>query len=204
MSEEQQHGFFFEDWVKKTFFHIHYTSEWDIPRKLNPHPENGPISIKTAKWGGGIGFGDAVRQYEINETFTLIVGFWQQSGKYKKIVKVVEAVVAQDMWRKLWEPLQIHDLQRLDRIIKNRDLDPVQVRKSSQRLLAQSPFTDSIITLNPKIDSKQQRRLQCSLSRGHFFQYIAPTVSPDPEKHPKLWGRPVSLRLPGGPRFSAG
>lgn len=43
MPEEQHHGFAFEDWVKKTFFDIHYTSEWDIPRELNPKPENGFI-----------------------------------------------------------------------------------------------------------------------------------------------------------------
>lgn len=203
MAEEQQHGFAFEDWVKRTFFDIHYTSEWDIPKELNPTPENGPISIKTAKWGGGVGFGDASRQFQINHTFTLIVGFWEQKGGHKEIVKIVETIVRQEAWRSLWQPITLDNIESLDRTIKDRTTTPEQARKMAQNILGQDPFSTASFTLNPKIDSKKQRRLQCSLSRRMFFEYLAPALSPQKDPIPTLWGRQVNLKLRGGPRFGA-
>lgn len=87
MVEEQQHGFAFQHWVTELAKQLrisgdpressagNYTSKWDLPSALNPNPDGGPVSIKTAKWNSGIGFGDARRQFQIDETFTLIVGF---------------------------------------------------------------------------------------------------------------------------------
>lgn len=200
MPEEQQHGLAFEDWVKKTFFKLYYTSEWDVPRELNPHPENGPISIKTAKWGSGVAFGDARRQFDIQEPFTLIVGFWEQRGTSKRIVKVVETVVPKNRWRSIWTPITRADLDRIDALIKRRDFSPQRARQEADAALKAVPFSQAVITLNRKIDSKKQRRLQCSLSRSAFFEYLAIGVSREPDAQPALWGQPVGLRLPGGPR----
>lgn len=82
MAEEQQHGFAFQKWCVEVIKHLHpnknpppisYTEKWDLPASLNPEPDGGPISIKTAKWNSGIAFGDACRQFQIDHKFTLIV-----------------------------------------------------------------------------------------------------------------------------------
>ena len=78
MVEEQQHGFAFQKWVVEHAKHLYeiktgespeaeigYTDEWDLPASLNPNSSDGPVSIKTAKWNSGIGFGDARRQFQI-------------------------------------------------------------------------------------------------------------------------------------------
>ncbi len=192
-NERQQHGFKFEDWLKKEFFDIHYGSKWDIPRELNPNKNGGPISIKTAKWKGSIYFGDAIRQFEINETFTLIVGFWEAIRGHKKVVKIAETVVSIEKWRKLWYPLTSGDLKELDDIIKDRNVGHVLSRERAQANIKELKNYGKwpIFTLNPKIDSKTQRRLQCSLSFGSFFKELM-HVEPDAVQKDKvfhLWGK---------------
>lgn len=172
-NERQAHGFKFEDWLKKTFFDIYYTSEWDIPEQLNPNPKGGPISIKTAKWRGSVYFGDALRQFQIQQQFTLIVGFWKSEANKKKIVKIVEAVISPDKWKEIWKPLTAETIRELDSLIKDRSISPEAARKRIQEKLSElRNKKPTIITLNPKIDSKTQRRLQCSLSFTNFFKYL--------------------------------
>lgn len=190
-NERQIHGFKFEDWLKKTFFDIYYTSEWDIPEKLNPNPAGGPISIKTAKWRCSVYFGDALRQFQINQQFTLIVGFWKSEANKKKIVKILEAVVSLKKWKEIWKPLTIETLMELDNLIKDRSVSPEAARKHIQERLSNLRNSKpTIITLNPKIDSKTQRRLQCSLSFPNFFKYLA-GIAPDAVEEDTvflLWG----------------
>lgn len=192
-NERQLHGFKFEDWLKKEFFDIHYGSKWDIPKELNPDKDGGPISIKTAKWKGSIYFGDALRQFEINEAFTLIVGFWESVRNRKKVVKIAETIVSMEKWRKLWNPLTVEDLKELDNIIKDRRVGHIQSRERSQAKIRELKDSGkwSMFTLNPKIDSKTQRRLQCSLSFSSFFKELihadADSVQKDEIFH--LWGK---------------
>ncbi|MDE3066369.1 MAG: hypothetical protein KGJ60_02345 [Verrucomicrobiota bacterium] len=88
MVEEQQHGFAFQKWTIELAKYLYevkngkppaaetgYTDEWDLPASLNPNPADGPVSVKTAKWNSSIGFGDARRQFQIAQPFTLVVGF---------------------------------------------------------------------------------------------------------------------------------
>lgn len=192
-NERQRHGFGFEDWLKRTFLDIHYTSEWDIPQELNPNRSGGPISIKTAKWKGSIYFGDALRRFRINTDFTLIVGFWEAVGTKKRIVKIVEQFVPLHEWQRLWRPFSEDDLIRLDSLIKNRSISPNQARRQTKDefLLLRNTNHWGIITLNPKIDSKTQRRLQCSLSFSNFFKELL-QIDPDSVSKDRkifLWGR---------------
>ena len=114
MVEEQQHGFAIEKWVIELAKHLRpdkshllagYTDKWDLPVELNPIPDGGPVSIKTAKWNSAIGFGDARRQFQVDHKFTLVVGFWEQSGLRKQVVKIVAASVTPELWASLWNPV---------------------------------------------------------------------------------------------------
>jgi len=63
-----------------------------------------------------------------------------------------------------------------------------------------APFNTSIITLNPKIDSKGQRRLQCSLSFTKVFKYLAPEADPRVQEPPSLWGVLLATNIDSRPR----
>ncbi|CAN5783079.1 hypothetical protein BH20ACI4_BH20ACI4_24650 [soil metagenome] len=179
MPEVQRHGFDFENWVKENFFADFksiYTQKWDIPAEANhltkiPKEFRGlPVSIKTCKFGSPIGFGDALRQFKNEEIFLLIVGFWQQSGSYKNFVAVEGVKVTSDKWRNLFSPLNSDDLTLLDSTIKNIETHYSEARKSAKVIKNSDKFKQAKIILNPKIDSKTQRRLQCSLPFNIFWQ----------------------------------
>lgn len=180
MSEVQLHGFDFENWIKKTFFaefSISYSHKWDIPaefNKLKIVPEEFrhlPVSVKTCKNRSPLGFGDALRQFSVDEDFLLIVGFWEQSGANKNFVAVEAAKITADEWKNLFSPLAEKDLKLLDSTIKNKETHHTEARKSAKEIKRSFPTAKMI--LNPKIDSKAQRRLQCSLPFGVFWNDFA-------------------------------
>lgn len=180
MPEVQRHGFDFENWVKTTFFtdfQTTYTEKWDVSAKANileivPKKfRNLPVSIKTCKNKSPIGFGDALRQFNNNEDFLLIAGFWEQSGGNKNYVAVEAVKVTARDWRKSFYPLTENDLIRLDTVIKIRELHYSEVRKMAKEI--KKSFLPMQIVLNPKIDSKVQRRLQCSLPFSVFWNSFA-------------------------------
>ena len=182
MAEVQRHGFDFENWVKTTFFtqnQFNYTEKWDIPAQFNisnavpGHLRGLPVSIKTCKNGGQVGFGDALRQYRNTEDFLLIVGFWTQAGAYKNFVAVEGVKVTVEAWRNLFLPLVEDDIQKLDSLIKNRELHYSEVRQRAQEIKKLESYAQTKIVLNPKIDSKIQRRLQCSLPFSIFWNDFA-------------------------------
>ncbi len=176
MPEVQLHGFDFENWIKKTFFaefSVSYSHKWDVPAEYNyleivpKEFRHLPVSIKTCKNHCPIGFGDALRQFKNEEDFLLVVGFWEQSGGDKNFVAVEAAKVTAQNWRNLFEPLTEEQIKFLDSTIKNKEMNYTEVRKLAKEIKQSFPPTK--IILNPKIDSKTQRRLQCSLPFAVFW-----------------------------------
>jgi len=202
--EVQQHGLLFERWVCDTFFAGHrprsYTQHWDIPAAANPHFGGVPVNPKAAKFGGPVDLGDALRQHRIDEPFILVVGFWQQVGDEKRFVNIVAPRITPEQWRRLWGPVTLADLQRLDAVVKDRSLTPAQARAAARAIKNAPPFTESIIVVNPKIDSGTQRRLQCSLRFDDVFRHLVPGGNREPQEQPALWGVPFPHALASAPR----
>ena len=202
--EIQKHGYIFEKWIRDTFFDgyvlANYTQLWDIPKEVNKRYGNVPVQIKMAKYGTSVDLGDALRQFQINEEFLLIVGYWKQEGARKRIVNIVAASVNPALWKSLWAPVTLEDLKTLDGTIKDRDLTPQQARIEAKRLKSRAPFTRAAMTVNPKIDSKRQRRLQCSLKFDLVFERLAPKADPQPQENPELFGIPTPAPFLSSPR----
>ena len=78
--------------------------------------------------------------------------------------------------------------------------DYKQARQLAQQTKREPQFKSSVITLNPKIDSGSQRRLQCSLSWSRVFKYLAPDADPSIQERPTLWGVPVDIEVNSPPR----
>ncbi|HVS51822.1 MAG TPA: hypothetical protein VHD62_05650 [Opitutaceae bacterium] len=190
--EVQVHGLVFEQWVRDTFFDGYhpasYTQKWDIPAAANRAHGGIPVNPKATKYGTPVDLGDALRQFDIAEPFLLVVGFWEQDGDAKRFVDIVAPRIEPATWKKLWGPVTRADLERLDAVVKDRSLTPEQARAAALRIKNAPPFTQSIIVVNPKIDSHTQRRLQCSLRFEDVFRYLAPTDDARPQPEAKLWG----------------
>jgi hypothetical protein len=202
--EVQSHGLLFEKWLRDTFFGGYepngYTQKWDIPAAANPDHGGIPVNPKAIKYGTPIGLGDALRQFEIEEPFLLIAGFWEQvTPEEKRWVNVQAVRVEPEVWRALWGDLKRSDLDRLVAVIKDKSLTLAQARERVKKIKAEAPYTTSVIELNPKIDSSQ-RRLQCSLRFSVFFDHLAPKADRAVQEHPTIFGQSVPGRFESAPR----
>lgn len=190
--EVQSHGLVFEKWVRDTFFDGYkpasYTQRWDIPALENKHHGGMPVNPKAIKYGTAVDLGDALRQYEIDEPFMLIIGFWSQEGDTKRIVNIVAPEISPALWRKLWGPVTYADLRRLDALIKDTGPAVEETRRRALKMKNAPPFTEAVIQLNPKIDTRGQRRLQCSIRFKDVFSHLAPGADAKPREHPTLFG----------------
>jgi len=202
--EVQKHGLVFEEWIRDTFFDGYqppsYTQKWDIPASANKLHGGVPVNPKATKDRTPVDLGDALRQYDIAEPFILVIGYWRQDGDQKRFVNIVAPTITPEAWRKLWGPVTRADLERLDAVIKDRNLSPAEARRQAQAIKNAPPFTQAVIVVNPKIDSKTQRRLQCSLRFEDVFKFLAPGADPAPQGTPSLWGVPFPGEVPSVPR----
>ena len=199
MVEVQRHGFTFEKWVLDVLFGGYtgnYMQKWDVPPDGNQHElippdfRNIPVSVKTAKIGSPIALGDALRQRSIDEPFLMIAGFWRQRSPSEKWFEDIGwAKFAPDDWNSLWGSLSPGQITELDRLVKNLETHYSVVRKQARDWkIRVASNSGSRIVVNPKIDSKKQRRVQCSLP----FQVFWEAVGRKAEIHdtPLLFGLP--------------
>ena len=197
-AEVQQHGLSFEHWVADTFFGGHRpsgpTDKWDVPASANKSHGRIPVNPKATQYGEPVLLGDALRQYDINEPFLLIVGFWKQDGRDKKFVQSLVARIEPEQWRKLWAPVTRKDLEALDKLVKDTSRPITDVRREVLKRKKQPPFSQAVIQLNPKID-KSQRRLQCSISYVRLFKNLAPGRDRKAQPFAEIFGR----RIPSVP-----
>lgn len=202
--EVQHHGVAFEKWIRTAFFDgyepVNYTQKWDIPGEFNRAHGGVPVNPKATKWRTSVNLGDALRQFDIDEPFILIIGYWKQAGPQKRFVKIVAPRIEPEQWRALWGAITREDLAQLDAMIKNRSIPHQEVRRRAKVMKARAPFTETVFTLNPKIDSKGQRRLQCSLRFDEVFARLLPGVKPVETDVAALWGVPFPGPLQSGPR----
>jgi hypothetical protein len=202
--EVQHHGLVFEAWIDDTFFGGYrppsYTQKWDIPAVQNKNHGGVPVNPKAVKYGAPVDLGDALRQFDIAEPFILALGFWEQDGDEKHLVNIIVPRIEPAMWRKLWGSITRADLEKLDAVIKDKSLTPEAARAAAKKIKSTAPFISAVIEVNPKIDSKTQRRLQCSLRFEDVFKYLAPDADPRRQEHPALWGVEFPRTVESKPR----
>lgn len=208
MPEVQAHGFGFEKWVRDKFFGGYvgsYMQKWDVAPDSNIHPSvptqllNLPVSIKTAKLGSPIGLGDVLRQRQIDHDYLMIVGFWEQRTPSEKwIVEIGYAKFTAADWQRLWGQLGIDEIASIDVTVKNLAEHYSTVRTKAQEWKKRASVRTSTIVINPKIDSKHQRRIQCSLPYLSFWQQASRI--PQPNDAPDLWGCPFPNPILSAPR----
>jgi len=197
MVEVQSHGFSFEKWVRDSFFggyRGNYMQKWDVPPEENVSEavsaewRNVPVSIKTAKYGSPIGLGDILRQRQISVPFLMIAGFWRQRTSAEKwIEEIGVAYFSIATWAALWGRLSLDELRAIDSTIKDLRLPHTIARAEARRWKQATAALASVtFVVNPKIDSKTQRRIQCSLPFRSFWKIAAR----EPASHdlPELFG----------------
>lgn len=209
MVEVQAHGFSFEKWVRENLFAGYvgsYMQKWDVPVEANISPEipaafrHLPVSIKTTKYGCPINLGDILRQRRINTDFLMIAGFWCQrtpTEKWFEEIGVARFTVAS--WNDLWGQLTVAQLQNIDAEVKDLSVPCELAKQHAKQWKRSTPeVATSRLIVNPKIDSKTQRRIQCSLPFKAFWEQVSGT--PTRRDAPQLFGHVFPNPIISAPR----
>ena len=175
-TESQQHGFFWERHIRKHVFQIDpknkYTCINDIDKLDNKFDNNENISIKTM--GADtlfLGSARRILQYPDDEKHTAIILFYNQRGDTKHITRVVE--IPMDDKRLFFGDVTLDEVIELETMIKalpKTGSIPKEMRTEiEQKKNEMNKRTNNGVQFNIKIDSKSQRRLQCSIPKFDAF-----------------------------------
>jgi hypothetical protein len=184
MTSSQNHGFIVEDIIKQEFeristfdsvppptVHTRYTARFDIPAHRDIYGKGMPTSIKSSKFKGQktlVCLSDAVRicgLQDAQNTMRLVVALYKQQGQEKLVSEVREYLITPDEWRTLMGDVPVSVIEDFHDSLAQKDHKKARAtaKEKKQQIADDYP---SAMRWNAKIDSKNQRRLQCSVRLG--------------------------------------
>lgn len=163
-TESQAHGFKFEDSLKEQVFKIdikiNYTSKYDIPKEINII-NNHNISIKSTS-NRDICCADIFRFLESDE-IEMIITCYEQVGDYKIVKETYSLLLTKDFMKSLNDDINKDELNQLNQLIKNIPHGKVSKETKKEYKNKCKQLSLEYFKVNPKVDSKNQRRVQCTL-----------------------------------------
>lgn len=169
-TQSQAHGLFWDSQIRERVFELdackNDTKKFDIDSHQNKFDSSENISIKTSK-NKGFGGGDILRFFQINEKCTIILIRYNQIGGSKIISEILEIDYNQKMKDYLFGDVTLEVITEYVNLVKSIspgrvDNDVKKIYKS--RKLEIERDYNMVISINPKVDSKNQRRVQCSVN----------------------------------------
>ena len=169
MKSSQKHGKIIEDMIKSSFYGSSdnsrkHTSEFDIEASFDKALSI-PTNIKTCKDGcnPSVCLADARRFWKRNCKHRLLVLPYCQESDIKIFNSVFEFIFNESSLSNLKGNICFEDICDIHNELKEYEYQEARniAKENISNLLK---YKKSIIKLNPKIDSKYQRRLQCSIS----------------------------------------
>jgi hypothetical protein len=219
MTSSQDHGFALENklaleferyvtrhGVRPPVSSTEYTARFDVSAHRDPYGQGLPSSIKTSKYIGPktlVCLSDAVRISSLSEVpkMRLLVALYRHQNDKKVFSEIREYLIEGKEWAKLMGGVPPDHIESFSKAIKIPDASSARARARVWRDRIAQAYPGAM-RWNAKIDSKNQRRLQCSVriedieaaivdkSRIRVFGTALPTVDPRP-----AYLRPVARRL---------
>jgi hypothetical protein len=180
-TQSQSHGLYWDSEIREKVFCLpvckNDTLKFDIPRNNNKFNENENISIKTSG-NTNIDCGDILRFYDRDGNFdiTMILIRYIQINNQKKISEIIEINYSEEFKNILFGTVTRDVLENYVQIIKTipngtvSNETKIMYKKLKNEL--QQKYNMKI-NISPKVDSKNQRRVQCSIPKIDtlFTQY---------------------------------
>ncbi len=170
-NQSQGHGFFWEAEVVQKVFNLppkdNDTSKYDISSENNRFGD-GHVSIKTTG-SSSVGLGDIIRFYtgDFDSGYSIIIIRYSQKGEKKAIKETIEIAYTKELRDYLFGTAGIDVLQEYVSFVKSIPAGPVpkplkDSYKAKKKAIQKGH--GMAIGINPKVDSKSQRRVQCSFN----------------------------------------
>jgi hypothetical protein len=177
MSRSQEFGFHIENLVR-TLVHklpIKYNdvSVHDISKEENALDSTETQSIKTS-CGKQIDCGDVLRlfDYDYKEKHTMIVFCYNQENSKRVIKRIFELNMNEEFKKILFGTRTREQIETLDKYVKSIPKNgKTKIHSSTYKQMAKDlrEKSNGWISYAPKVDSKSQRRLQCSIRKLDEF-----------------------------------
>ena len=139
-----------------------YTSSMDIVKGLHSYRD---VSVKTAK-GRKVDCGDILRRRSETE-YDIIIGVWDQVGDKKIFHTEYTFHIKPEHETLLWGKMSYEKLREFNDYIKSiPEGRTAQQNTKVERQLLKTITEDANaqMKIHPKVDSKKQRRVQCSFN----------------------------------------
>ena len=181
--EVQAHGNYYEDLKTRQITGLSkveydalkengYTSGMDIMKGLlSPYD----YSIKTSK-GNTVDCGDILRRRQETD-YNLVVGCYSQVGDNKVFYSEYTFYIRPEHESILWGRMNYNQLAEYVDYIKNIPAGrEAQQETKTERTVLKNCIEDknALIQINPKVDSKKQRRVQCSVKMSDLIKARIP------------------------------
>ena len=177
--EVQAHGNYYEDLKTKEITGLSkeeydalkengYTSGMDIMKGLMSAFD---YSIKTTN-GNRVDCGDILRRRQEKE-YHLVVAQWEQAGDNKVFYNEYTFFITPDLEQKLWGKMNYNLLAEYVDYIKNIPAGrKAQQETKTERTVLKNCISDknALVKIHPKVDSKNQRRVQCSVKINELIR----------------------------------
>lgn len=169
--QSQHHGFIFENELRHKVFLIPIKSNdvntHDIPKNQNRFDATENISIKTTG-KKDICCGDIIRfyDYDFSDANTMIVGQYTQTTTYKKIDRIIEIKYDKKLHEDLFGTITRDELIAYVDMVKALPRGKISKSKRDEILSMKKELEKThgmYIQISPKIDSGNQRRVQCRI-----------------------------------------
>ena len=181
--EVQAHGNYYEDLKTRQITGLGkaeydalkesgYTSGMDIEKGLLSAYD---YSIKTSK-GNTVDCGDILRRRQETD-YNLVVGCYSQVGDNKVFYSEYTFYIRPEHEQKLWGRMNYNQLAEYVDYIKNIPAGKeAQQETKTERTVLKNCIEDknALMKIHPKVDSKKQRRVQCSLKMSDLIKARIP------------------------------
>jgi hypothetical protein len=193
----QLHGKTIEDMIKSAF-----QGSSDCSRSVSSRFDIEAIfdkdlhlntSIKASK-KDNIELADARRFFENKDGFRLIICRYQQKGKMKVFNEIHEIFIDNHILDYLKGDMTYEVIVNYHEMLKSFPVGKhteARIFAKEHKQVLQSTYSSNII-LNPKIDSKNQRRLQCSMNINHLYSAFPDSYIIHKDNY-KVLGLPISI-----------
>ena len=181
--EVQAHGNYYEDLKTKQITGLSkeeydalkengYTSGMDIMKGLMSAYD---YSIKTSK-GNTVDCGDILRRRQETD-YNLVVGCYSQVGDNKVFHSEYTFYIRPEHEQKIWGKMNYNQLAEYVNYVKNIPAGrEAQQETKTERTVLKNCIEDknALMKIHPKVDSKNQRRVQCSLKMSDLIKARIP------------------------------
>ena len=181
--EVQAHGNYYEDLKTRQITGLNkkdydalkesgYTSGMDIMKGLLSAYD---YSIKTSK-GNTVDCGDILRRRQETD-YNLVVGCYTQVGDNKVFHSEYTFYIRPEHEQKIWGRMNYNQLAEYVDYVKNIPAGKqAQQETKTERTVLKNCIEDknALMKIHPKVDSKNQRRVQCSLKMSDLIKARIP------------------------------